>query len=125
MQHVYIHTFNICVYIYIYIYVYEDLDDTTKTLMQDKKFLAELEKGCATKTGEWEERQKIRSEELVALADTVKMLNDDDALDLFKKALPGSSSSLLQVTEGKGTTRGRALNDIRALIKSLPKKDSQ
>jgi predicted nucleic acid-binding Zn-ribbon protein len=33
----------------------EDLDDTAKALAEDKKFLAELEKGCATKEAEWDE----------------------------------------------------------------------
>jgi len=75
----------------------EDLDDTTKALAEDKKFLAELEKGCSTKEGEWAERSKTRADELLAIADTIKILNDDDALDLFKKTLP--SASFLQ-TEG-------------------------
>ncbi|CAK0885357.1 unnamed protein product [Prorocentrum cordatum] len=61
----------------------EDLDDTAKTLLEDKKFLAELEKGCDTKTAEWEERSKTRTDELLALAETIKILNDDDALELF------------------------------------------
>ena len=56
-------------------------NNTTNCSSQDKKFKEELEKGCATKTGEWEERSKLRAEELVALADTVKILNDDDALE--------------------------------------------
>merc|ERR1719436_839861 len=68
----------------------EDLDDTQAALKEDKAFLAELEKSCATKTSEWEERSKTRAEELVALADTIKVLNDDDALELFKKTLPSS-----------------------------------
>merc|ERR1719276_664063 len=34
----------------------QDLDDTGKSLIEDKKFLAELQKGCATKQGEWDER---------------------------------------------------------------------
>ena len=101
----------------------EDLDDSAKGLLQDKKFLAELEHGCATKTGEWEERSKVRSEELVALADTIKMLNDDDALDLFKKTLPSASSSLLQVKESGSAMRNSALNDIHAVMKGLSKKD--
>merc|ERR1719343_871146 len=54
----------------------EDLDDTGKALLEDKKFLADLEKNCDTKTAEWEERSKTRSEELLALADTIKILND-------------------------------------------------
>merc|ERR1719223_1176091 len=71
----------------------EDLSDTEAALMADKEYLANLEKSCATKAAEWEERKKTRAEELVALADTIKVLNDDDALELFKKALPGASAS--------------------------------
>merc|ERR1719240_1135697 len=69
----------------------EDIDDTTKGLAEDKKFLADLEKNCATKEEEYEVVKKTRSEELLALSDTIKILNDDDALELFKKTLPGSS----------------------------------
>merc|ERR1719401_1382084 len=55
----------------------EDVDDTSAALAADKKFLSELETSCKTKTAEWEERSKTRAEELVALADTIKVLNDD------------------------------------------------
>merc|ERR1719188_2514791 len=65
-----------------------DLSETEAALLEDKKFLADLEKSCATKKAEWEERSKTRAEELLALADTIKILNDDDALELFKKTLP-------------------------------------
>ena len=61
-----------------------DLSDTANAMIEDKKFLADLEKNCATKEKEWAVICKLRSEELLALADTIKMLNDDDALDLFK-----------------------------------------
>merc|ERR1719161_181238 len=77
----------------------EDLDDTSKALLEDKKFLADLDKNCATKAKEHEENMKMRSEELVALADTIKILNDDDALELFKKTLPsGASFAQMEVT---------------------------
>jgi len=39
----------------------------------------------------------MQGEEFLALADIIKVLNDDDVLELFKKTLPGSASSLLQV----------------------------
>merc|ERR1719325_466050 len=68
----------------------EDLSDTEEALIEDKKFLQSLETSCKTKTAEWEERSKTRSEELLALADTIKVLNDDDALELFKKTLPSA-----------------------------------
>merc|ERR1719158_991479 len=76
----------------------EDLDDTQTSLAEDKKFLADMDKICEEKKKEWAERSKTRADELVALADTIRILNDDDALDLFKKTLP--SPSLLQVRLG-------------------------
>lgn len=89
----------------------EDLDDTQKALIEDKKFLAELEKDCGTKEEEWNERCKIRAEELLAIGDTIKILNDDDALDLFKKTLP--SPSLLQTQVTSAEVRQQALAALR------------
>merc|ERR1719359_1972586 len=76
----------------------EDLDDTKKALAEDTKFLADMDTMCATKKKEWAERQKLRQEELLAIADTIKILNDDDALELFKKTLPSSSLLQIQIT---------------------------
>jgi len=96
-----------------------DLSDTQQTLAEDKQFLAELEKGCSTKAAEWEERSKTRSEELVALSDTIKVLNDDDALELFKKTLPSSASSLIQVQQGMSAVRSQALAVLRSSRASI------
>merc|ERR1719238_2169771 len=85
----------------------EDLDDTSKSLMEDEAFLKDMDKNCKTKEDEWAVRQKIRAEELVAIADTIKILNDDDALELFKKTLP--TPSLLQLTVKSGTTKQSAV----------------
>jgi len=90
----------------------EDLDDTAQAMLEDKKFLADLEKSCSTKQAEWDARCKVRTEELLALADTIKMLNDDDALELFKKTLPGSS--LLQIQVSSKQVRSLALSALRA-----------
>merc|ERR1719210_1257106 len=73
----------------------EELDDTTKALRADRKFLANLGSSCAAKKAEWEARSKTRADELAALAETIRLLNDDDSLELFKKTLP--SPSLLQM----------------------------
>merc|ERR1719482_1197579 len=73
-----------------------DLGDTAQALEDDKKFLKDLEKNCETKSAEWETIVKTRNEEMLALADTIKVLNDDDALELFKKTLPGSAASFVQ-----------------------------
>merc|ERR1719478_264375 len=90
----------------------EDLDDTGKGLVEDKKFLADLKKNCATKADEHAANMKLRAEELLALADTIKILNDDDALELFKKTLPGSAS-LLQLQVTVADQRQKALAAIR------------
>merc|ERR1719207_328416 len=88
----------------------EDLDDTTASFIEDKKFLADLEKGCATKEKEWAERQKTRQDELLAIADTIKILNDDDALELFKKT---AGASLIQVQVSSKTLLSRALRSLQ------------
>merc|ERR1712204_126354 len=93
-----------------------ELEDTETSLAEDEKFLAELETGCATKEKEWAVVCKTRQEELVALAETIKILNDDDALELFKKTLP-SAASLLQVAESAQSVRKRALLAIREASK--------
>jgi len=89
-----------------------DLGDTAAALAQDKEFLADMKKNCDKKSGEWETIVKTRNEELLALADTIKVLNDDDALELFKKTLPGAAS-FVQVAESSASTRSRALEAIR------------
>jgi peptidoglycan hydrolase CwlO-like protein len=85
----------------------EDLDDTGKSLVEDKNVLSNLDKKCKTKAAEYEEIEKTRGEELIALSDTIKLLNDDDALELFKKALPASSFLQLQVTSKETLFRAR------------------
>merc|ERR1719473_560640 len=92
-----------------------DLGDTADSLEEDKKFLADMEKNCAEKTKLFEENVKYRTQELAALADTIKILNDDDALELFKKTLPAPEASFLQVEVTTGQMRARALSMINAL----------
>merc|ERR1719375_2736142 len=89
-----------------------DLEDTKEGLEEDKKFLADLKKNCELKEKEWAEYQRMQAMELVALAETIKILNDDDALELFKKTLPSASLLQLQVTATE--VRQQALATLRA-----------
>jgi len=86
-----------------------DLTDTEEALVEDTKFLADLGKNCAAKTKEWDLRCKTRSEELLALSETIKILNDDDALELFKKTLPSASFMQIQVTTNALRQRAKKL----------------
>jgi len=97
-----------------------DLTETEAALIADQKFLGDMDRNCAEKRKEFEERQKTRGEELVAIADTIKILNDDDALDLFKKTLPGSASAgLIQVNNGN--EQKQALEFVRKAQLLAPK----
>jgi hypothetical protein len=91
----------------------QDLKDTKESLEADKAFLAELETGCGTKEAEWNERQKTRAEELVALSETIKLLTSDDSLELFKQALPTPESSFVQLSSSTAQVRARALAEVR------------
>mmetsp|Transcript_76898 Transcript_76898/g.146319 ORF Transcript_76898/g.146319 Transcript_76898/m.146319 type:complete len:689 (+) Transcript_76898:72-2138(+) len=90
-----------------------DLGDTEEALLNDKKFLSELEKDCDTKTAEWDEISKNRAAEEVALADTIKILNDDDALELFKKTLPAAGSSFMQMQVSKSELKAKAIAQLQ------------
>mmetsp|Transcript_45225 Transcript_45225/g.104562 ORF Transcript_45225/g.104562 Transcript_45225/m.104562 type:complete len:719 (+) Transcript_45225:50-2206(+) len=103
------------------VHMKEDLSDTEGTLAEDKAFFAGLEKSCAKKAAEWEERSKTRAEELVALADTIKVLNDDDALELFKKTLP-SAASFMQVQVSAASQRARAVQELRSAQRAAGRK---
>merc|ERR1719316_2385546 len=69
------------------------LEDTAAEAAETEKFIATLESQCGTKEKEWAERSKMRSMEISAISEAIGILNDDDALDVFKKALP---SALIQ-----------------------------
>merc|ERR1719277_765021 len=101
-----------------------DMSDTEAALVKDKEFLASLETDCATKTSEWAEIEKTRAEELVALADTIKILNDDDALEIFKKTLPSASaSSLVQVKVTSGSYQRATALAMLSKVQKRPQLD--
>jgi hypothetical protein len=81
------------------------LSETEAGLLADQQFLADMTKSCATKTDEWNEAVKLRAEELAAIAETIKVLNDDEALDLFKKTLPSAGSSSFVQMSSRETLR--------------------
>jgi len=100
-----------------------DLGDTADGLADDAKFLEDLDKNCASKQKLFDENVKYRTGELAALADTIKILNDDDALELFKKTLPGASASFMQVEVTSKTMRSRALAMLKEISDRRPALD--
>jgi hypothetical protein len=98
-----------------------DLDDTQQQLMEDQDFLANMDKNCATKEKEWEGICAARSQELIAISETIKILNDDDALELFKKTLPAADASLVQVVGSNVHVAHKALGMVQQMRKDVGK----
>ena len=46
--------------------------------------LTDFSKACETKRTEYDEYSKMITDETKTILDTIKLLNDDDALELFK-----------------------------------------
>merc|ERR1719146_391194 len=99
----------------------DDIEDTTAEMAETEAFVANLASTCAAKKKEWAERQAMRAEEISAVSEAIKILNDDDALDLFKKTLSLSQSSMrfLQ-TSSKHASALRAARSLGALAKKDP-----
>jgi hypothetical protein len=76
----------------------EDLEDTTGAMEADQSFLVDLKERCSVSDKEWEQRSKTRSLEIAAVGETIKILTDDDAHDLF-----GSTLSFLQLSSTRRT----------------------
>merc|ERR1719158_2329271 len=98
------------------------LEDTEEELADTEKLLTQLATECKTKEAEWAERSKIRAEEVKAISEAISILNDDDALDVFKKARP---SALVQDQLGflqKSNNLASKTQKAQAIIAAAAKK---
>jgi len=100
-----------------------DLEDTIEDQGESKKFLKDLAGNCEKKKKEWATYKEMQGQEMLALADTIKVLNDDDALELFKKTLPGSASSLMQVKASNMAIRKKVITHLQKLSLNDPRVD--
>merc|ERR1719265_626786 len=96
----------------------DDIEDTTTDLSETQAFMANLDAMCAEKKKEWAARSKMRAEEVAAVSQAIGVLNDDDALDLFKKTL-----SLSQTPQAMGflqkSSSMSALRKARNVMENL------
>merc|ERR1719313_2157201 len=101
----------------------DGLDDQQTELADTEKFINNLDEQCANKQKEWDERQKVRAQEVQAVSEAIEILNDDDALDTFKKAIPSEfvqqGMSLLQRSTRSASPMKRAAA-IMAQVTSKP-----
>merc|ERR1712126_97915 len=82
----------------------EDLEDTTQKLKTSQGFLRELNKSCDERSSEYDAAERARAQEVKEIQETIKILNDDDSLEIFNKTLPKPEDdeppSFLQLDEG-------------------------
>jgi len=95
----------------------QDILEAKEELATDKKFARDLKKTSEDKQAIYEKDNETREGEMVAVDETIKILNDDDALETFKKARPSASASLLQLDTSNSRTRlqANALSIVSAL----------
>jgi predicted nucleic acid-binding Zn-ribbon protein len=96
------------------------IEDTESELADTEKLLVQLSTECATKEKEQAERSKVRAEEVKAISEAISILNDDDALDVFKKARPSAlvqELGFLQVGNGPASKAKKAQAIIAATAK--------
>jgi len=103
----------------------DSLEDTIAEVAETDKFIKTLAEECSTKEAEMAKRSKVRSEEVSAISEAISMLNDDDALDLFKKAVP---SALVQESVGflqKAGDKAKFLRKAQAFLATVKVKTPQ
>merc|ERR1719473_959858 len=78
-----------------------ELADTTQTMNDDTKYLSDLTATCEQKSDAFEERQKLRAEEIAAVEKAIEILSSPDVSGASEKHLPGlvqtKSTSFVQL----------------------------
>jgi len=100
----------------------QDLEDTKVALAADQEFLLTLKKDCKVADEEYKARAKVRGDELVALAETIKILTNEESRDLFGKTMSflqtGAAGSMSARLAMQTQARARAVKRILAAAKA-------
>jgi hypothetical protein len=90
-----------------------------KELEDAQNFAANLKETCATKQTEYDARQKSRQEEITAIGEAINVLNDDDALDVFKAAVKQPEEEpkamFLQMRVARASPKSRAVAMLQSI----------
>lgn len=89
-----------------------ELTDTTSTRADDAKYLAEMTAICKQKAGDFEERQKLRADEIIAIDKAIEILSSDTVKGHAETYLPSlvqGQRALLQTASA-----GRSPNQMKA-----------
>merc|ERR1711972_1275266 len=101
-----------------------DLKDTTTTMEADKKYLADLTATCEQKASDFESRQQLRAEEIVAIEKAIEIISSSAVSGNAEKHLPSmvqkGSAALAQLRSTLNTqTQDRVAKFLRAQAAKL------
>jgi len=99
----------------------DGIEDSASEAAAAEKFAATLIQQCAAKKKAFAVASKARADEIAAIGEAIAILNDDDALDVFKKAIP---SAFVQAPEHKNRfsflqSRQVTIEQVKLAQKSL------
>merc|ERR1719486_1331468 len=93
-----------------------DLEDTTTTMEDDKKYLADLTATCEAKGAAFEERQQLRAEEIQAIEKAIEIISSSAVQGNAEKHLP----TLLQVKSSSFVQlRGESMNPNQVRVQGF------
>mmetsp|Transcript_96054 Transcript_96054/g.200663 ORF Transcript_96054/g.200663 Transcript_96054/m.200663 type:complete len:683 (-) Transcript_96054:61-2109(-) len=92
-----------------------DLVRTNKDMDEDQKYLDETRALCTTKTADFESRQKLRGEELEAIAEAIEILSSSEVAGTGEKHLP----SLLQSKKRAALAQLRSRSPLQDRISAM------
>jgi hypothetical protein len=91
----------------------EDLTQEEASLSENQKFLENMKATCETADKDFEERKKLRMQEIEAVAQTIQILTEDDARD----AMSGTYSFIQQTSKEVDAKRRLAAEKLREAAK--------
>jgi len=100
-----------------------DLNDTTTTMNADKKYLADLSATCEMKAGDFESRQQLRADEIVAVEKAIEIISSGAVSGNADKHLPSllQTSSFAQLRSNLAT---QAQNRVACSCRRAPRRST-
>lgn len=86
-----------------------DYDDSVQLQKENANMLQQLKTDSVKRQTECDQRMKMRTDEQVAISSTIKVLNDDSALDAFKSSTLSNNQAFLQTGSSSKMRQRRAL----------------
>merc|ERR1712232_56943 len=98
-----------------------DLKDTTTTMLADKKYLADLTATCEQKASDFESRQQLRADEIVAVEKAIEIISSGAVSGNADKHLPSmmQKASALAQLRSSTNTQNRVAQYLQAQASKL------